>query len=55
MRRRSTSEVSRASDQDRRKNLAAEVARSRYQTFVVDRPKKNHKYCEPVHKGLVEV
>jgi hypothetical protein len=43
---RGTSEVSMGSSTFRN-NLCANVARSRYQTFVVNKPVKSHTFCEP--------
>lgn len=43
----SRSGVSGVTGVQRRTNLPAVVARSRYQTFVVNKPKKDHRYCDP--------
>jgi len=47
MGRRSGSEASLASHHERRKHLPAVVARDRYQKYVVAKPKKGHRFCEP--------
>lgn len=44
---RSTSEASILSHVERNKQLPAVIARKRYQTYVVDKPKKGHRSCEP--------
>lgn len=41
------SEASLASLQERRKNLASVIARERYQSWVVARPKKGHRFVNP--------
>lgn len=36
-----------SSHHERRRHLCATVARDRYQTFVIAKPKKGHRFCEP--------
>jgi len=54
--RKSSSEASIAtvsSHHERRRNLCANVARDRYQTYVIAKPKKGHRFCEqPEHPSF---
>lgn len=47
MGRKAGSEASIGSQKERRHNLAAVVARDRYQRYVVANPKKGHRHCTP--------